>query len=56
MTKLDRPTILSKRLPASGNSALGASALSQAEFGLEFTLSGLNKLADPHDVAITVTK
>lgn len=30
VTKRDRPTILSKRLPASGNSALGASALIQA--------------------------
>src|SRR6266566_3596036 len=30
MTKLDRPTIPSKRLPASGNSALAASALIQA--------------------------
>src|SRR6266702_3053428 len=51
MTKLDRPTIPSKRLPASGNSALAASALIQAALGLEFTLSGLNKLADPHYVA-----
>ena len=30
VTRLDRPTILSKRLPASGNRALGASALIQA--------------------------
>src|SRR2546422_11417233 len=51
MTKPDRPTILAKRLPASGNSALAASALIQAALGLEFTLSGLNKLADPHYVA-----
>src|SRR3989475_8950525 len=51
MTKLDRPNILAKRLPASGNSALAASALIQAALGLEFTLSGLNKLADPHYVA-----
>src|SRR3989442_10285978 len=51
MTKLDRPTILAKRLPVSGNSALAASALIQAALGLEFTLSGLNKLADPHYVA-----
>src|SRR3989442_9217649 len=51
MTKLDRPTILSKQLPASGNAALGASALIQAALGVEFTLSGLNKLADPHYVA-----
>ena len=51
VTKLHRPTILSKRLPASGNSALGAIALIQAAVGLEFTLSGLNKLADPHSAA-----
>ena len=51
MTKLDRPTILSKQVPASGNAALGASALIQAALGVEFTLSGLNKLADPHYVA-----
>src|SRR3989442_13366689 len=51
MMKLDRPTTLSKRLPASGHSALSASALIQAALGLEFTLSGLNKLADPHYVA-----
>ena len=51
VTKLDRPKILSKRLPASGNSALGSSALIQAALGLEFTLSGLNKLADPHSAA-----
>ena len=48
MTKLDRPSILSRRLPASGNAALSASALIQAALGVEFTLSGLNKLADPH--------
>src|SRR2546429_4296142 len=51
MTNLDRPTILAQRLPASGNSALAASALIQAALGLEFTLSGLNKLANPHYVA-----
>jgi len=51
VTKLDRPTILSKQVPASGNAALGASALIQAALGVEFTLSGLNKLADPHYVA-----
>ena len=51
MTKLDRPTILAQRLPASGNSALAANTLIQAALGLEFTLSGLNKLADPHYVA-----
>ncbi|TMD11319.1 MAG: hypothetical protein E6J00_14200 [Chloroflexi bacterium] len=36
-----------KRLPASGNTALAASALIQAALGLEFVLSGLNKFADP---------
>src|SRR6267378_6866085 len=51
VTKLDRPPVFSKRLPASGNAALGASALIQAALGVEFTLSGLNKLADPHYVA-----
>src|SRR2546430_5077049 len=51
MTNLDRPTILSRRLAASGNSALAASALIQAAIGLEFTLSGLNKVADPDYVA-----
>ena len=35
-----------KRLPASGNSALAASALIQAALGLEFILSGLDKFAD----------
>src|SRR2546422_6382428 len=48
MTKLERPSILSRRLPTSGNAALSASALIQAALGVEFTLSGLNKLADPH--------
>src|SRR5579864_6114141 len=36
-----------RRLPASGNTALAASALIQAALGLEFILSGLNKFADP---------
>src|ERR1700682_5769510 len=36
--------------PASGNTALAASALIQAALGIEFTLSGLNKLADPNFV------
>lgn len=36
-----------RRLPASGNAALAASALIQAALGLEFVLSGLNKFADP---------
>jgi hypothetical protein len=35
------------RLPASGNTALAASALIQAVLGIEFVLSGLNKFADP---------
>jgi hypothetical protein len=35
-----------RRLPASGNSALAASALIQAAIGIEFLLSGLNKFAD----------
>jgi len=40
-----------RRLPASGNAALAASALIQAALGLEFLLSGLNKFADPNFVA-----
>lgn len=35
------------RLPASGSTALAASALIQAVLGIEFALSGLNKFADP---------
>lgn len=42
-----RRPILSSRLPASGNTALAASALIQAALGLEFAFAGLNKLADP---------
>jgi uncharacterized membrane protein YphA (DoxX/SURF4 family) len=38
----------SRRLPASGNTALAASALIQTALGIEFILSGLNKFADPH--------
>src|SRR5207237_8456654 len=40
-----------RRLPASGSTALAASALIQAALGIEFLLSGLNKLADPDFVA-----
>ena len=40
-----------RRLPASGNAALAASALIQAALGIEFLLSGLNKFADPNFVA-----
>src|SRR5207244_5233827 len=36
------------RLPASGSTALAASALIQAALGIEFLLSGLNKFADPN--------
>jgi hypothetical protein len=39
-----------RRIPASGDAALAASALIQAALGIEFTLSGLNKLADPNFV------
>src|SRR4029077_19885953 len=42
----DRPTS-TRRLPASGNTALAASALIQAALGVEFTLAGLDKVADP---------
>jgi hypothetical protein len=44
------PTVTIRRLPASGNTALAASALIQAALGIEFTLSGLNKFADPNFV------
>jgi hypothetical protein len=37
-----------RRLPASGNIALAASAVIQAVIGMEFVLNGLNKFADPH--------
>src|SRR5437763_645766 len=37
-----------RRLPASGNTALAASALIQAALGIAFLLSGLNKFADPN--------
>jgi hypothetical protein len=46
----DRP-ISTRRLPASGNTALAASALIQAALGVEFTLAGLDKVADPMFVA-----
>jgi hypothetical protein len=45
--RIEHPATPRRRLPASGNVALGASALIQAALGLEFTLSGLNKLSDP---------
>lgn len=37
-----------KRIPASGSAGLAASGLIQAALGIEFFLSGLNKLADPN--------
>jgi hypothetical protein len=43
--------IPARRLPASGNTALAASAVVQASLGIEFALAGLNKLADPNYVA-----
>ena len=45
------PTVRIRRLPASGNTALAASALIQAALGIEFFLSGLNKFADTNFVA-----
>jgi len=45
-----RPDQGARRLPASGNTALAASALIQTALGVEFVLSGLNKFADPHYV------
>ncbi|HEV2013329.1 MAG TPA: hypothetical protein VGR77_05545 [Candidatus Dormibacteraeota bacterium] len=44
------PTVTIRRLPASGNTALAASALIQAALGIEFFLSGLNKFADANFV------
>jgi hypothetical protein len=44
------PIVAVRRLPASGNTALAASALIQAALGIEFFLSGLNKFADPNFV------
>src|SRR5256885_16554104 len=44
------PTARIRRRPASGNTALAASALIQAALGIEFFLSGLNKFADPNFV------
>jgi hypothetical protein len=41
-----RPDRQSRRLPASGSTALAASALIQTALGIEFILSGLNKFAD----------
>jgi hypothetical protein len=45
------PVVTIRRLPASGNTALAASALIQAALGIEFFLSGLNKFADTNFVA-----
>src|SRR4029077_8542294 len=45
-----RPDQGARRLPASGNTALAASALIQTALGIEFILPGLNKFADPHYV------
>jgi hypothetical protein len=42
-----RPDHGVRRLPASGNTALSASALIQTALGIEFILSSLNKFADP---------
>jgi hypothetical protein len=44
------PSVAVRRLPASGNTALAASALIQAALGVEFFLSGLNKFADANFV------
>src|ERR1700694_2389465 len=44
------PTFRIAPLPASGNTALAASALIQAALGIEFFLSGLNKFADSNFV------
>src|SRR5690349_4005120 len=44
------PAVRVRRIPASGNAALAASGLIQAALGIEFSLSGLNKFADPNFV------
>lgn len=46
-TERPSPVTQTRRLPASGNTALAASALIQLALGIEFFLSGLNKFADP---------
>ncbi len=46
-----RALLSAKTLPASGNTALASSAVVQAALGIEFALSGLNKVADPNYVA-----
>jgi hypothetical protein len=43
----ERDATLAHRLPRSGNAALVSSALVQAVLGIEFTLAGLDKFADP---------
>src|SRR5256886_8879066 len=50
MSATNRPPVFPPRLPPSGTAALWPSALIQAVIGIEFTLSSLNKLADPHYV------
>jgi len=46
-----RAPITARALPASGNAALVSSAIVQGALGIEFALSGLNKLADANYVA-----
>jgi hypothetical protein len=46
-----RAPLSARALPASGNAALASSAIVQAALGIEFALSGLNKVADPSYVA-----
>jgi hypothetical protein len=50
-TAPDRAPVAAKPLPASGNIALASSAVVQGALGVEFALSGLNKVADPNYVA-----
>ncbi|MGE5156265.1 MAG: hypothetical protein ACM3JP_02085 [Betaproteobacteria bacterium] len=47
----DRALGAARTLPASGTAALVSSAIVQAALGIEFGLSGLNKVADPDFVA-----
>jgi hypothetical protein len=46
-----RALVAAKPPPASGNRELASSAVVQAALGIEFALSGLNKVADPNYVA-----
>jgi len=46
-----RAPVTARALPASGHAALASIAIVQGALGIEFALSGMNKLADPDYVA-----